>query len=232
MNEKQCAVVLMGPPGSGKTTVARRLATHYQFSVIETGNLLGAEVKRDTPLGREITPYKTAGDLVPSELVKRVIAAELEKAPERPVLFDGFPRSAPQVDLLFELLKERHLTLCAVIILNADTEVIMKRLGGRRLCQKCGTLYNIYANPPRQEGRCDKCGGELVQRPDDQPEVIRRRLENYERETVPIINLFRKQYQKLCLEVSAQAPTDEIITCVRQRLDATPANEQSGSKPV
>src|SRR5258706_16430597 len=114
MNEKKYAAILIGPPGSGKTTVARALASDSQVALIETGNLLGAEMKRDTALGRQITPYQAAGDLVPSELVKQVISAELERARARVILFDGFPRCARQVELLYELLEERHLTLCTV----------------------------------------------------------------------------------------------------------------------
>src|SRR4051812_38231124 len=116
MNEKRPAAVLMGAPGSGKTTQARGLAASSSVLVIETGNLLGAEVKRDTPLGREIAPYQAAGNLVPSDLVKRVISTELALGKGKITLFDGFPRNMPQVQLLFEILKELGLDLRAIFI--------------------------------------------------------------------------------------------------------------------
>src|SRR3954465_15426065 len=218
MSDKNCTAVLMGPPGSGKTTVARALAEKGQMTVIETGNLLGAEVKRDSPLGREIMPYKAAGDLVPSHLVKRVIFAELERSAGKFVLFDGFPRSLEQGQLLFEILKERQLTLAAVINLNVDFETVMKRLSGRRLCQNCGALYNIYSNPPRQDGHCNKCGGQLTQRPDDNPAVVQRRFENFQRETIPAIEFFRKNHKDLCLEVPAAEDPEVAAQHVRTRL--------------
>jgi adenylate kinase len=172
-------------------------------------------------LGREITPYQAAGDLVPSELVKRVVSAELKKNPSGRILFDGFPRSEPQVALLFELLKERQLALCAICVLNVEPEIVVKRLSGRRLCQQCGALYNIYANPSRVEGKCDKCGGKLVQRADDKPEVVRRRFQNYERETLPIVDLLRQKHPAACYEISAEGPPQEVTKRVREVLEKT-----------
>src|SRR5262249_51575915 len=152
------AAVLLGPPGSGKTTLARSLATRNRIAVIETGNLLEKEIRQGTPLGEEIKPYKRAGELVPMEIVQRVISHELGQGKSDFVLFDGFPRSLAQVGVMEQLLKEHQLNLCAVIILTLDSKTIMERLSGRRICSQCGTLYNIYTNPPKQDGICDRCG--------------------------------------------------------------------------
>jgi adenylate kinase len=216
----------MGGPGSGKTTLARGLAANNSMLVIETGNLLGAEVKRDTPLGREIMSYQAAGNLVPSDLVKGVISAELARGKGAEILFDGFPRSMAQVDLLFELLKKLSLALKAVFILNLDLERVLKRLGGRRLCQNCGALYNIYASPPKQEGHCDKCGAQLTQRRDDSPEIVRRRFENYQTETMPVIEFFRKSHPTLCIDISVEGSAEKVLQTVQHELAKRQMNEK------
>ncbi|MDB6017451.1 MAG: adenylate kinase [Pedosphaera sp.] len=219
MAENKCAVVIMGPPGSGKTTLVRSLTARGRISEIEAGNLLGDEVRRDTPLGRQIRPYQVAGELVPSELVQQVIAARLEKADGQFVLFDGFPRSAAQIGILFQLLKEHHLQLCAVIVLNVELQTALERITGRRICPDCGAIYNVYTEPPQQAGICDRCGGKLMQREDDRLEVVQERFKVYERDTIPTVEFFRKEFGLVTWEESANSTPDELLERVSRRLE-------------
>jgi adenylate kinase len=212
--EKKFAAVLIGPAGSGKTTLARALSGP-EVAVIETGNLLEAEVRHQSPLGRQIKPYKVAGELVPSDLVNQVISAELKRFEGRLVLFDGFPRSLEQVDAQLQLLKAHDRKLCAVIVLTLDLAVSIRRLSGRRICAQCGALYNVWSNPPCRDGACDKCGGQLVQRGDDREELVRHRFKTYERETVPAIEFYRREYPHLITEQSADAQPAEVLARVR-----------------
>lgn len=215
------AAILIGPAGSGKTTVARGLSADG-VCVIETGNLLEREVRADTEMGRQIRPFKTAGELVPSELVKRVISAELERTSSQFILFDGFPRSLDQVTMLDQILSENSLELAVIIEIKADLEKSIRRLSGRRICSKCGTLFNLYstipASVPKVEGICNICGGALVKRGDDEESLIRRRFETFQRETVPVIDYLRQKYpQKVCDE-DAEAPLLEVQDRIRSRL--------------
>src|SRR5947209_20571274 len=125
MSETRCAIVMMGPPGGGKTTLARALAARGPFAAVEPGNLLEREIREDTPLGRQIKGYKLAGELVPAEFVKQILSLDLKKAEGKHILFDGFPRSTAQIDILFQLLKEHHLDLCAVLMMDVDLQIAL-----------------------------------------------------------------------------------------------------------
>ncbi len=214
-----CAVILFGPPGSGKTTVVRALTNHRRLAVIETGNLLEQAVRLGTDLGRQIDSYKAAGNLVPTSIVKDVVLEGLNRVRGESVLFDGFPRHSEQVEVFFQLLQAHPLELCAVLVLTLDLEIAIQRLAGRRLCPQCGALYNLHTSPPRAAGQCDQCGTGLTQRKDDRPEIVRHRFDTYRRETVPVIEYFQREYPKLCVEVPAAAPLSEIETRVCERLD-------------
>lgn len=211
MARTRCAVVLIGPPGSGKTTLARALATKAPGSIIEVGNLLEAEVRRDTPLGRQIADFKVAGKLVPSELVKQVLSAELKKASGEFVIFDGIPRSEEQIGILFQLLKENELCLCSILLLKLDLQTLLNRVTGRRICAKCGSVYNVFTSPPNADGICDACGGTLVQRKDDRIEVVQARLKIYDQETIPVIELFRQQFSAVFLEESSDTSPERLL---------------------
>ena len=197
------AVVLLGPPGSGKTSLVRDQAEINGLAAIETGNLLKQEIRHGTPLGRHIKAYTDVGALVPSALVSQIISTELESLQDDLILFDGFPRSLEQIGLFFQLLKNWQLDLGAVLVLTLDLPTAIERLGRRRICARCGTPYNLHSKQPQRAGECDQCEGKLIQRRDDTADVIAKRFQSYELETVPVIEYFRANFGPLVWEAPA-----------------------------
>jgi adenylate kinase len=185
------AVIFLGPPGAGKGTQARQIAESYGVPHLSTGDMLREHVSRGTPLGLRAEPIMERGELVPDDLVLSMV----EERISRPdcgdgFILDGFPRTLPQARKLDEIL-ERCKVRPLVVHFVVDANQLMRRLTGRRTCAIGGEIYNIYDHPPKVPGRCDRDGGDLVQRPDDREEVIAERLAAYERQTSPLVDYYR-----------------------------------------
>jgi adenylate kinase len=184
-------VILFGPPGAGKGTQGALLAERFGMLRLSTGDLLRDAVRAGSPLGREAKSFMDAGELVPDELILRLVKEKLSEPGTGGVLFDGFPRTIPQAEKLDELLQDVGRSLDRVLVLDVPDEVIVERLGGRRSCRECGRIFNVQSDPAARDGRCDVCGGELVLRSDDEPATVKRRLDVYRAQTEPVLDYYR-----------------------------------------
>ena len=184
-------IVFLGPPGAGKGTQAVDLALEFGIAHISTGDMLRAEIKAGTELGKLAQSYIDAGNLVPDEVAVDIIRYRLKKDDAKNgYILDGFPRTVPQAEMLEEMLKDMGTALDRAIYLEASEEVIIERLSGRRICRECGKIYHTTNMPSRSPGICDLCGGETYQRPDDQPDAIRQRLQVYQEKTADLIQWY------------------------------------------
>jgi len=186
------AVIFLGPPGAGKGTQARQVAESYGAPHLSTGDMFREHVSRGTPLGLRAKPIMERGELVPDDLVLSMVEERISRPDcNDGFILDGFPRTLPQAQKLDEILRRRFKTDPLVVHFVVDQNQLMRRLTGRRTCAIGGEIYNIYDHPPKVPGRCDRDGGELVQRPDDREEVIGERLGAYERQTRPLVDYYR-----------------------------------------
>ena len=183
-------LILLGPPGAGKGTQADRLKDDFGLPYIGTGELLRKHKDDGTELGREAAPYMDGGDLVPDEIVIRMILDEIEERGRDGFLLDGYPRSREQADALADALEETGRSVTAALLIDADDETVIKRLSGRRQCVKAGHLYHLLYDPPKHDEVCDQDGSRLLQRDDDKPETIKRRLATYHEKTEPLIEYY------------------------------------------
>lgn len=200
-------LVILGKQGAGKGTQAVRLCRHYVIPHIATGDIFRAAAAAGTPMGERAKTYMDAGELIPDDIVLGVIHERLEApdSQERGFLLDGFPRNTAQAEDLEAMLGPRRLD--AVLDLEIDTDVVLRRLAGRRVCRVCSTIYG-GEQPPRVEDVCDSCGGRLVPRDDDTEDAIRRRLQLYEEQTAPLIDWYGER--GLLLAIDATGPPEEV----------------------
>jgi adenylate kinase len=187
-------LVLLGPPGSGKGTQGERLQDDFRLPYWATGDILRLAVKEGTGIGKKAKEYMDAGDLVPDEVIIGVIAERLTTDESGDgFILDGFPRTTPQAEALDAKMKELGRSLTAAILIDVGEEEVIRRLGGRRTCKENGHVFHIEFDPPKEEGVCDVCGGELIVRDDDKPEVIKHRLKTYAEKTEPLIGYYETQ---------------------------------------
>jgi adenylate kinase len=208
-------LIIFGPPGAGKGTYASQIGSKLKIAVISTGDIFREEVKRNTDLGRKVASFLRRGVLVPDEIVTDVLAKRIRMPDSKHgFILDGYPRTIEQAKALDAMAK-----IDAVIRLIVPEWIIIDRLSNRRVCRKCGAIYNLKYLKPKRAGICDRCGGELFQREDDKPEVIRERLKVYEAQTQPLIEYYRDKLPVLNIKCkSADIPPETIVEKILQEM--------------
>lgn len=202
-------IVLMGMPGVGKGTQAKLLSERFGWPQISTGDMLREMAQNETPLGQHVREILASGQLVSDDILAEIIQERTRRADcQNGYILDGFPRTVHQAELLDRLIREQGNEL-TVIEVTVDRDVLLKRLGGRLTCSRCGAIYNVHSQPPRQAGQCDRCGGPLIHRSDDQPEAIGRRLDVYEEKTAPVIEYYR--HHGGLITVDGGRPVDQVF---------------------
>ncbi len=196
--EKNMKLVFIGPPGTGKGTMAKKISDNYRIPHISTGDLFRAEIDNDSDLGKQVKAILDSGDLVPDDITVEIVKRRFTGPDvKRGFILDGFPRTITQAEQL-----KSFCELHKVINFHLSDDVILERLAGRRVCRNCGTNYHVKFMPPRESGKCDKCGGELYIREDDRPEAIKKRLKKYRKESERLIEFYKKEGLLINLDAS------------------------------
>lgn len=187
-------IILMGPPGAGKGTLAKQLMSAFDLVHISTGDMFREAIKAGTDLGKLAKSYIDRGDLVPDEVTIGIVKERLGQDDcEKGYLLDGFPRTLPQAEALKELSREVNRPIEVVVNLDCDNAELIRRISGRRVCKTCGAPYHVVTLKPKVEGVCDLCGGPLYQRADDNEEALKVRLEHYVQDTKPLLDFYAKE---------------------------------------
>ncbi len=202
-------LILLGAPGSGKGTQAKNIAEKVGITHVASGDLFRAAATRGDELGKQAKYYMEKGLLVPDEITIKMILERID-APDctKGVMLDGFPRTLEQAKALDQALGKKKQKIDRVFYIKVSTDELVRRLSGRFICRKCQAPYHKVSSPPKKEGKCDKCGGELYQRADDTPETVRKRIEVYTKETSPLIDYYKKS--KKLVEIKGEGNIDSI----------------------
>ena len=212
-------IVMLGGPGAGKGTQAKIIAEKYNIPHISTGDIFRANIKEGTELGRKAKTFMDQGALVPDELVVDLVADRLTwEDAARGFVLDGFPRTIPQAEALTKALSDMGTNLDYAIDIEVPDQVIIDRMGGRRACVSCGATYHIVNIPPKQEGKCDNCGSDLILRDDDKPETVKKRLDVYHEQTQPLIDYYKDL--GLLKEVDGTVQMNEVFDAIAAILGA------------
>jgi adenylate kinase len=212
-------LVLLGPPGAGKGTQAERLVEDFGLPYYSTGIILREAVAEGSELGKEAKGYMENGDLVPDELISRAVAERFDSGEaDEGFLLDGFPRTVGQAEVLNDLLKGRGRELTSVLLIEAPDDEVVRRLSGRRTCAKGNHVYHVEFDPPKHEGVCDQDGSRLIQRDDDKPETVRKRLSVYHDQTEPLIEWY--DTKDLLMRFDGSRSPDDVHALIRAKLAA------------
>lgn len=204
-------IIIFGPPGSGKGTISQVLVNKHNYKHLALGDVFREHIKKETKLGLEIKKIVESGNLVSDELVSRVAKEELIKIGRKHhLIIDGYPRTIGQGNALDAISKELNIHWDYAIYLDVEREIIIERIVTRRVCSKCGATYNVRYNPPRIPDTCNMCGGQVIQRKDDNREIITTRLDNYTKETAPLVDFYQKK--GIFRTIASHGDVNEIVT--------------------
>lgn len=196
-------LILLGPPGSGKGTQAKRLVSEKHWPQLSTGDMLRAAIKQGTKLGLEAKSFMDKGALVPDSVVIGLIQERTQEPDcKSGFILDGFPRTIPQAEALDVMLKGQSRQVGRVVLFEIPDSELVRRLSGRRTCSKCGSMFHVESMRPKKDGICDQCGSPLIQRDDDKPEVIQKRLQVYHQQTAPLAGYYKAQNKLKSLDAT------------------------------
>ena len=211
-------IFIMGAPGSGKGTFSSKIKEEYNLNHISTGDIFRANISQGTELGLQAKAYAEQGKLVPDEITNKMVKDYLATLSDKKngYLLDGYPRTLDQAKAFEEMTDGTDLAVDVILAMDVPTDVLTRRITGRRTCKDCGEIYNIYLKPTKVEGVCDRCGGELTQRKDDNEESLKVRLDEYSKNTEPVIDYYEKK--SMVSHINADASMDEIWSSVKEAL--------------